>query len=322
MYQDASDEFTLNSLFSIMPDATTSFTYETVLAVLTAVQFGRRVIVAVYALQVYEWLICWRDEVELIWSSRWNSMRILFTICRYFPLLFYPFYLWAWIPVHSKELCEKLICPFGQYLCILILLCTCYIGLAGTDIWMFFTQFILVDLTFSITGNRSSCFGNDRHLEASYDSGLFATPVGTVMMLSFGFDALMVLLCIVHCLRTRSAQGPLGKAFLKQGIGAFVIISSLNFFTAMSYFGRSSLTGITLPLTLVMSDIVACRLQVLSFSFRSLSLIAMYRILSLRRRVSPTESFELQEQSRFVTEALDRLNEHNSEHSLCPWDPA
>lgn len=73
----------------------------------------------------------------------------------------------------------------------------------------------------------------------------------------------------------------------------------------MSYFGQSSLTGITLPLTLVMSDIIACRL-----------------ILSLRRRVSPTESFELQEQSRFVAEALDRLNEHNSEASLCPWDPA
>lgn len=130
-------------------------------------------------------------------------MRILFTICRYFPLLFYPFYLWAWIPVHSKELCEKLICPLygfcsvfvrvhcasfqlrtyactleaiigtryltlsdseatfpffltsieavvlirsyafsGQHLCVLILLCTCYIGLAGADIWMFFTQFI------------------------------------------------------------------------------------------------------------------------------------------------------------------------------------
>ncbi|PBK74923.1 hypothetical protein ARMSODRAFT_1080591 [Armillaria solidipes] len=261
MYQHSSDDFTLSSLFSIMPNGTTSLTHETVLAVLTAVQFGRRIIVAVYALQVYEWLICWRDEVELIWSSSWNSMRILFTICRYFPLLFYPFYLWAWIPVHSKELCEKLISPLygfcsvfqlsaqavvlirshafsGQYLCILILLCTCYIGLAGADIWMFFTQFILVDLPFSITGNRSSCFGNDRHSEASYDSGLFATPIGTVMMISFGFDTLMMVLCIVHCVRTRSAQGPLGKAFLKQGVGAFVVISSLNFFTAMSYFGH------------------------------------------------------------------------------------
>ncbi|KAK0504075.1 hypothetical protein EDD18DRAFT_485894 [Armillaria luteobubalina] len=130
MYQHSSDDFTWSSLLSIMSDGTTPFTSETVLAVLTAVQFGRRVIVgsyirswkcipllistahlAVYALQVYEWLVCWRDEVELIWSSSWNSMRILFTICRYFPLLFYPFYLWAWIPVHSKELCEKLICP-------------------------------------------------------------------------------------------------------------------------------------------------------------------------------------------------------------------
>ncbi|KAK0464430.1 uncharacterized protein EV420DRAFT_1042849 [Desarmillaria tabescens] len=273
-----------------MPNGPTPFTYEEVLTVLNAVQVGRRVIVAVYVLQVYEWLICWRDEVELIWSSSWNSMRILFTICRYFPLLFYPFYLWAWIPSHSKELCEKLICPLygfcsvfqlsaqavilirsyafsGQYLCILILLCTCWIGLAGADIWMFFTQFILVDLTFSISGSRSSCFGNDRHSEASYDSGLFATPVGTVMLISFGFDTLMMVLCIVHCLRTRSAQGPLGRAFLKQGIAAFLVISSLNFFTAMSFFGRSSLTGITLPLTLVMSDIIACRLQVLSLSF-------------------------------------------------------
>ncbi|KAK0201799.1 hypothetical protein DFS33DRAFT_1022790 [Desarmillaria ectypa] len=232
-------------------------------------------------------------------------MRILFTICRYFPLLFYPFYLWAWVPVHSKELCEKLICPFGQYLCILILLCACWIGLVGANIWMFFTQFILVDITFSISGNRSSCFGNDRHSEASYNSGPFATPVSTVMMISFGFDTLMMVLCIVHCLRRRSAQGPLGRVFLKQSIGAFVVISSLNFITAMSFFGRSSLTGKTLPLTLVMSDIMACRL-----------------ILSLRRRVSPTESFELQEQSRFVTEALDRLNEQDSEPSRCLWDPA
>lgn len=105
MYQRSSDNFTLSSLFSIMPNGTTPFTYDTVLTVLTVVQSyvrlissgrqltedvcfsfsGRRVIVgsyirswecallltftahiAVYALQVYEWLICWRDEVELV----------------------------------------------------------------------------------------------------------------------------------------------------------------------------------------------------------------------------------------------------------------
>ncbi|SJL07573.1 uncharacterized protein ARMOST_10923 [Armillaria ostoyae] len=204
---------------------------------------------------------------------------------------------------------------------------------------MFFTQFILVDFTFSITGNRLSCFGNDRHSEASYDSGLFATPVGTVMMISFGFDTLMMVLCIVHCLRTRSAQGPLGKAFLKQGVGAFVVISSLNFFTAMSYFGHVMSIPTQTCVYFLLQPIFVNRdntsfdprnvrynsmptASLVLLVYRPPSLITVYRILSLRRRVSPTESFELQEQSRFVAEALDRLNEHNSEASLCPWDPA
>jgi hypothetical protein len=77
-------------------------------------------------------------------------------------------------------------------------------------------------------------------------------------------------------------------AFLKQGLGAFAVMSGLNLMVASIYIGRNRLyDGFGLPMLLVVPDILACRL-----------------ILLLRAKVLPTERKRLQEQSRVVRECL------------------
>ncbi|EGN98348.1 hypothetical protein SERLA73DRAFT_183304 [Serpula lacrymans var. lacrymans S7.3] len=73
------------------------------------------------------------------------------------------------------------------------------------------------------------------------------------------------------------------------------MVSSLNLITGAFYLtNNTDLEGHGLTFALNLSDVFVCRL-----------------ILSLRRQVTPTESTQLEEQSRIVREALDALDTPN-----------
>ena len=42
------------------------------------------------AAQFYDYFVTFQREVELVWPSKWNSMKVLFIVSRYSPFLDVP----------------------------------------------------------------------------------------------------------------------------------------------------------------------------------------------------------------------------------------
>lgn len=278
---------------------------------ITAVQRSRYCITAAWALQVYEWLLTLGEEYRLIHCARWTSIKIAYLICRYYPLFAYPILMWFWLGDHDETFCRSLVHPVyallvpfqmaaqavmlmrayaftGRNKVVLVVLCVCYLALFAAEMWLFTVHFTLVGTLFLILG-KSGCFANDSEAETGgMVHNIPSTWTGVVILSAFCLDFLAMALVFLHCIRIRSTQGPLGKTFLKQGLGAFAVMSGLNLMVASIYIGRNRLyDGFGLPMLLVVPDILACRL-----------------ILLLRAKVLPTERKRLQEQSRVVRECL------------------
>ncbi|KAJ8515366.1 hypothetical protein ONZ45_g7200 [Pleurotus djamor] len=309
--------------------------WNTILATASyALTIGQYSTVAVYAVQVYEWLLNLSEEVELIHQAHWSSMKIAYMICRYVPLLTCPVYLWAWLRDHPPELCAKVVHPLygfltcyqlsaqgvmlirtyaftGRKLSVLLMLLACYLAVMGTEIWLFSSRFVFPEELYVAFGT-SGCFANDAGAQSGslFDPHRVAIQSGCVLLGIFLLDVIMTATIIVHCIRIRSTQGALGKAFLAQGLVAFLVMSAVNLPSAVLYLrGDRLYNGLGLPY-LFLSDVMACRL-----------------ILLLRRKVTPTESDLLDEQSRIVREALAvdesaeslRIDKERETFSLSLW---
>ncbi|ESK95745.1 hypothetical protein Moror_12474 [Moniliophthora roreri MCA 2997] len=283
----------------------------------TSINLGRYSAASVYALAIYDWLISTHDEYDLIWMTpQWTTIKFAYFICRYYTLLVFPVYLWAWLGDFSMEFCKKVVHPLygfmpifqlssqavmvirtyaftGRSTHVLVFLITCLVVYAAADVWLFGSRFVVPEELYIIFG-ESGCFANDQSVETQ---GLWkwsrAVDAGVVMLAAFVMDLFMMMIIVVHCIRTRSTQGSLGRFFLMQGIVVFISMSILNLWTGINYLSTSrQWNGTGLPMSLVLSNVLACRL-----------------ILSLRRRVMPTESHELRLQSRLVREALQTSEE-------------
>ncbi|KDQ62513.1 hypothetical protein JAAARDRAFT_462613 [Jaapia argillacea MUCL 33604] len=274
---------------------------------------GRYGITAVYAVQVYEWLIAFDEEWEHIHQRRWTSVKMAYLFCRYWPLCVFPFHMWAWLGDHEQQTCAGIVrvlyallipCPLaaqavmllravaftGRNSVVLGILGFGYSILTVLQIWIFGTHFVLVEEVFQEFG-RSGCFANDKIAQEHIFIKQVALPTAGLFLAVFLFDVLSIGSIVVHYLRRRSLQIDLGKLFIEQGIAAFVVISVINILSAASYMDSTRVyMGMTLPAAFIIPDIIACRL-----------------ILTLRRRASRTEFDELQLQSLVVREAVAAL---------------
>ncbi|KAK7464657.1 hypothetical protein VKT23_003901 [Stygiomarasmius scandens] len=313
-------------------NATLPLPLESVLAVGgSIIASARYSSLAVYVLCVYDWVLSIAEEYELIWKAPFTTMKTAYLVCRYYPLLLFPVYLWLWLNNHTEEFCERVVHPIygtiaifplsaqavilmrayaftGRERRMLYILCLCYLVLAGAEIWLFGKWFILEVGAFQLFG-KSGCYANDGGaVELDFNFGS-ATASCVVFVLqiprvsikltdgsflqftAFLMDVLMMAIVFMHCLRNRSFEGALGKFFVLQGFAAFIVMSALNLSASITYAQRArQYDGVVMPFMLMIPDVLACRL-----------------ILSLRRRVSPTETFFLKEQSRLVRGALGAL---------------
>jgi len=277
----------------------------------TSLLIGRYSVASVYVVQVYEWLLQLDDEWALIHQARWTSIKVAYLFCRYYPLLIFPVYMWAWLGDHPQELCEKIIHPLYAFLVpfhlcsqavilmrayaftgrskiVLAILLPAYLAFLCAYTWLLGTQFIVIKDLYLLYG-KSACFANDKQAEQGPAFAYSRGPrTGLVILGSFLLDFLMMSLVLLHCIRIRSTQGSLGRTFLKQGLGVFIVMSALNLLVASIYLGRNrQYDGLGTPFLMVLSPILVCRL-----------------ILMLRRTVSPSETEALRQQSCLVREAF------------------
>jgi len=250
-----------------------------------SVEVARYSSISVYALQVYEWLLTFEEEYRLIHQTPWSSVKAAFLVCRYYPLLVFPVFIWYWVGDHDAAQCARVIHPLYAFMVpfqlsaqvvilirayaftgrsrgIFVLLWTCFISLLFAQIWLFGTQFIPIPELYLLLG-KSGCFANDKQAEKDAFVQAKSMETGLVMLGTFMFDLLMMILVIIHCIRIRSTQGPLGRFFLMQASSVFVIMSILNLLVAVVYFNSDrQYDGLGFPFVMILPDILTCRLSV------------------------------------------------------------
>jgi len=278
-----------------------------------ATKFCSYVTVAAYAIQVYDWLICFNDEQTYIHKARWTSVKVSFLICRYLPLFLWPFYIWAWALSHHVSVCAKVVQPLyvllvfptmlaqvvliirtyaftGHNKLVLALLTALWIALFGAQLWKQITRWSVVHEWQDLIGDFP-CFAWDRRTTAT-GVGVYSRHIHAMYKLyTFLLDTLMMAMVFIHCIRCRNVWGPLAKVFVAQGLIAYVMMSALHLATTIILFNPHSrlYDGICF-LPPVLGCVIACRL-----------------ILMLRRRTDPTATTQVQNESKCLQDAIVRL---------------
>ncbi|RDB26174.1 hypothetical protein Hypma_006930 [Hypsizygus marmoreus] len=240
----------------------------------------------VYVIQLYEWLASYEDEWKLIHLSRWNSMKIAFLSCRYYPLLTWPAFIWAFVGNHELEFCRTVVKPIyvfmipyhlsahavlfirawaftGRKPLVLTILLSAYAAFTAIELWVF--AFNVDSMEPSPVANLIEEMGCIRGKQSG--PVVTADKVGILLIVAFFVDLMCTLIISVHCLKLRSLQGSLGKTFVIQSLGAFIVMTIIHVTAATISFLHNVrfAGGMIIPIPLVLSNVVACRLQVLMY---------------------------------------------------------
>ncbi|TFK35879.1 hypothetical protein BDQ12DRAFT_267185 [Crucibulum laeve] len=277
------------------------------------IQLTRYPIAAIYAIVVWDFIELLEPEYRLIYKSRWNILKVVYLICRYYPLLIWPIEIWSMVFDHNLKTCEVMVVfqqfsfiPlhfFPQYVLtmrawaftgrknyLFWLLSICLTGLLGIQIWAYTTSLQPRQDGFYLF-ERSGCFRDRRRNRKRF---------GYVVLGSLAMDSIAAAVIILHCIRTRSTHGKLGKLFLRQGFGFFSLMGFLNSATAAIYLGElRGFDAIGFVNVLILPNLLACRF-----------------ILQLRQRVYPTEIDQLILISRHVRNAIPATSNHDPEPSF------
>ncbi|KAF7309533.1 hypothetical protein MIND_00324100 [Mycena indigotica] len=270
---------------------------------------SRNSVLAVYTISIYEWLDCLPTEVDLIYPSKWSSIKIAYFLCRYYQLLVWPLVVFSYLPDHNVELCHSLtkfatavLLPLqifapavmlmrayafaGRHKGILAILLFLYLGLIASDILFLCIDVpTLPDITFIVLQD-TGCFPD-------YSQRPNLLRLVAALGASSLMDFLSLMVIAIYCLRTHSTRGTLGRAFIRQGLGAFVIMLVIHAGALGTYLNpQSDHNGVGLPYALTLSNVVACRL-----------------ILDLRRKAQPTETEIHRQHSQLVDQDLWIIDE-------------
>jgi len=268
----------------------------------SSIQFTRYVCVATIALQVYEWLICLRDEYYYIHKARWTSVKVAYYMCRFYALAVVPSYAWSVIGHHSIPVCAKIERPLLLLMAVLPMMSQgvfiirtyafCgrnkFIGAFLFASWMvlFAVYFWILITKYTFGPGLHLLFGDTACIveeSAQAPTGLRYSAITVFSLATFLFDTLLTAMVFIRCVRSRTMWGPLGKTFVTQGVLAYLMLSGIDLAVAIVYLLPDQAHDGVAILRNPASCIVACRL-----------------ILMFRRRADPTASTMVRNDSQFI----------------------
>jgi len=278
----------------------------------TVMNFARYPAVAVYMIQVYETFICFGDEHLHIHKARWTSVKAAYFICRYVPLFCFPILLWKWLVNHPQSVCDNasaisimmvifyLPPPVVMILrtyaftrrnrYILALLLTCYAAYVAILFWLATTKYKLITEFHKLLG-KAGCFtGNKSPPSGRSFNRVDAYPSLIIVICSLLFDLLMTSIMLGHFIRYRDKVGSFGKAFVRQGLVVFIIVSTLHLVLMVVYLSPNHKYHSLGQAALIIPNVMACRL-----------------ILMLKRQANPTVSEGNRLHSELVQDAIREL---------------
>ncbi|KIM39675.1 hypothetical protein M413DRAFT_415733 [Hebeloma cylindrosporum] len=269
-----------------------------------AIMDTRYSIIAMFFLQIYELFAVLQEEMRLIHRASWTSIKTLYLLCRYYPLMLWCAVIWAYVADHDVQTCSRVaqvvhialapcVCNrsvmlmrayafSGRNRNVLALLASCYTCLVLVDLWAFCRKVDMPPpILYAILGD-TGCFPN-------YGEVYMALRIGYSMLAAILMDLVSLVVVAVYCVKSGwNRDVSLAHYFVSQGLTSFAFVSIINIATAITFFKPPRFhIGTGLPLIIVVSNIVACRL-----------------ILQLREKVTPTESEISRRHSVLVRNAL------------------
>ncbi|TCD65519.1 hypothetical protein EIP91_002527 [Steccherinum ochraceum] len=82
--------------------------------------------VSVAALYIYDFFLTFDSEVELMWPSPWNTVKVLYVLTRYLPLVDVSLLLYLHTKLHiDTETCKRLFFPTITFIALVIVIAEC-----------------------------------------------------------------------------------------------------------------------------------------------------------------------------------------------------
>ncbi|KAI0036313.1 hypothetical protein K488DRAFT_41490 [Vararia minispora EC-137] len=223
----------------------------------------------------WDWLISFRTEYRLIWKANWTPIKFVYTFCRYWVILITPYVLWCFCVDHSLSTCQRVYRSpvilamwnqlsaecillirtyafFGRDKRLLAVLCAMLLGVTVYQLYVGVNR--MLPLPF-VSGNEGPCFPMSIPGQADI-LGFFVAP--------FCFDTLITVATLGKAFSMRRRNGPSSRLvtlFLREGIFYFILISIANLVNGAFYFQpKADMSAIMIPLSVLLSPLLACRL--------------------------------------------------------------
>ncbi|KAI0036317.1 hypothetical protein K488DRAFT_33167, partial [Vararia minispora EC-137] len=223
----------------------------------------------------WDWIISLQNEWRLMWKAQWTPVKVFYFLCRYWVLAITPYVLWCFCVNHPQDVCQRVYRSpvilamwnqlfaecillirtyafFGRDKRLLAILCAMLLGVVSYQLYVGIHR--MLPLPF-VSGDEGPCFPMSIPGQADI-LGFFVAP--------FCFDTLITIATLAKAFIMRRRNGPSSKLitmFLREGIFYFILISIANLINGTFYFqSKADMSAIMIPLSVLMSPLLACRL--------------------------------------------------------------
>ncbi|KAI0347671.1 hypothetical protein BDW22DRAFT_1423954 [Trametopsis cervina] len=232
---------------------------------------------AMYAILVWDWIIALPRERRFIWKTGWTPVKVAYLYCRYWVIAVVPYLLWAFCTNHTLEECQRLYripvalamwnqvaseiilvirtyAFFNRNNYILALLVSTLAGVIAYQLFVDTSEMLL--LPFLPGQEKGPCLPMSKP-HSAHLLGFFIAPLL--------YDTMITVMTVTKAItirrRSGGASSRLIQTFLREGVFYYLLISVANLINGIFYLQpRQSISAICIPLSVMLSPLLACRL--------------------------------------------------------------
>ncbi|TFY53229.1 hypothetical protein EVG20_g10212 [Dentipellis fragilis] len=263
-----------------------------------------------YAVVLWDWVISINREWNFIWKTFWSPVKVAYLFCRYWVIAVVPYLLYAFVMNHSAEECQRIYkvrAPtafwakahlqqipvalamwnqvgsesvllirtyafFNRNNYLLAFLLTCLCGLIAYQLYVDTSQMLVLPFV-TPPFEEGPCFPMSKP-HSAHLLGFFIAPLG--------FDTVVTSMTVWKAFRIRRQHGGpssrLIQTFLREGVFYYLLISISNLINGIFYLQpRQVISAINIPLSVMLSPVLACRLIFGNVDPRRLLIQRVYR---------------------------------------------
>ncbi|KAI0274971.1 hypothetical protein BC834DRAFT_850543 [Gloeopeniophorella convolvens] len=233
---------------------------------------------SMYAVVLWDWIISLPREWQYIWKTSWTPVKVAYLFCRYWVISVVPYLLFAFVNNHSFEACQRIYkipvalamwnqvgsesvllirtyAFFNRNIYVLAGLLCALGGMVAYQLYVDTSQMLVLPFV-TPPFTQGPCFPMSKP-HSAHLLGFFIAPLG--------FDTIVTLMTVCKAFYIRRRNGGpssrLIQTFLREGVFYYLLISIANLINGIFYLQpRQVISAINIPLSVMMSPVLACRL--------------------------------------------------------------